>query len=513
MSGMMAYFARRILLVPFTFVAITLMVYAVLRVVPGGPVEQAEMVMKMSAMQGEAGAAGGGDITDTGDMQLDEESLKALQRYYSLDRPVVIGYMQWLGLYPREKRTRIQAVTIQRHPGIFGPLQALNEIKQNELTQFENLLEQHGLVHAGNDYYREMTRHDHSDTPIPEDIRARVETMRLDGFRGRDRHLAWLMERGFTARGQTLYRKIDRDTQAQISGIIEQADSLLRKVSFIDYKLDYIRKTYGFEIEKAGSIYRVEHHFSGILQLDFGRSYTHGRPVIQLIVSKMEVSIQFGLIGYFLSWIVCVPLGVFKALKHRSIFDTGTSFLVFLGYAMPGFVVCLVLLSTVAVRVDWLPLGGYKPDNIDELSFLAAIIGRIRHMLIPVIGYMVGGFATKTILMKNSLLDNLGADYVRTGFAKGLSEKRVVFVHALRNSLIPITAGIGHAIGLLFAGSFLIEKTCNIDGIGLMGYEAVLQRDYPIIMATLVIGVVIRLFGNIISDVVWAMIDPRIRFG
>ena len=134
-------------------------------------------------------------------------------------------------------------------------------------------------------------------------------------------------------------------------------------------------------------------------------------------------------------------------------------------------------------------------------------------MIIPVTGYVIGAFAGMTILMKNSLLENLGQDYVRTAFAKGLSERRVIFVHALRNSLIPITAGIGHALGILFAGSFLIEKTCNIDGMGLLGYQAVVQRDYPIILGLLVILELIGLFGNILSDVIWALIDPRIRFG
>ena len=136
----------------------------------------------------------------------------------------------------------------------------------------------------------------------------------------------------------------------------------------------------------------------------------------------------------------------------------------------------------------------------------------MHHTLVPIFGYLVGSFASMTVLMKNSLLENLGADYVRTAFAKGLPEKRVIFIHALRNSLIPITAGIGHFLGLLFAGSFLIEKVCNIPGMGLLGLDAILQRDYPIILATLVIGVLIRLSGNIFSDLIWALIDPRVRF-
>jgi microcin C transport system permease protein len=137
---------------------------------------------------------------------------------------------------------------------------------------------------------------------------------------------------------------------------------------------------------------------------------------------------------------------------------------------------------------------------------------QIHHTIIPVIGYVLAGFAAMTILMKNSLLDNLGADYVRTAFAKGLSEKRVIYMHALRNSLIPICVGIGHAIGLLFAGSFLIERTCNIPGMGLLGYMSLIERDYPVLMGILVFLVLIRLTGNLLSDLVLALVDPRVRF-
>ena len=156
------------------------------------------------------------------------------------------------------------------------------------------------------------------------------------------------------------------------------------------------------------------------------------------------------------------------------------------------------------------------PDGIHYARVISREVGTYpdtKRTFLPVLCYMVGSFATLTVLMKNSLMENLGADYVRTAFAKGLSERRVVFVHALRNSLIPVTAGIGHALGLLFAGSFLIEKTCNIDGMGYLGFQAIVTRDYPIILGLLVFLVLIRLFGNIISDIIWALIDPRIRFG
>ena len=179
--------------------------------------------------------------------------------------------------------------------------------------------------------------------------------------------------------------------------------------------------------------------------------------------------------------------------------------------AGPALVCETVATTWLAAGWEWLPLGGYKPDNIDELGTLDAIMGRIRHMIIPVTGYMVGGFATMTILMKNSLLENLGADYVRTAFAKGLSERRVIFLHALRNSLIPITASIGHALGLLFAGSFLIEKTCNIHGMGMLGYQSILARDYPVIQGTILIFGLLYIMVNLIVDLIYALVDPRIR--
>lgn len=517
MSGMVAYFTRRLLLVPFTFIAITLMVYSVLRVVPGGPIEQAEIAMKLGAMQGEAAGGSSGDpLGNDSELQLDEESLLALQRYYSLDRPVIIGYLQWLGAWPREDRTRVPVSTLKKHPDIFNPLRQLKRAQTDARRSLTDLLDPVNILYRDGSFYSRLpvTLNDiDSSSDLPETVTRRLIQLQQDGFASRSDHLTWLAQNGYTTEGNFVYHQIEDKSHPELKRLYPEVETALGTMDLTAIKLADIREKYGYLVEDKGKIYYVKDTFSGILQLNFGRSYTHGKPVISLIVSKMEISIQFGLTGYILTWLVCIPLGVFKALKHKSLFDTGTSFIVFLGYAMPGFIVCLVLISTVAVNVDWIPLGGYKPDNIDEMAFFEAILGRFRHMLIPIIGYMVGSFASMTILMKNSLLDNLGADYVRTGFAKGLSERRVVFLHALRNSLIPITAGIGHAISLLFAGSFLIEKTCNIDGMGLLGYEAIIQRDYPIILATLVIGVLIRLFGNIFSDIVWAMIDPRIRFG
>jgi microcin C transport system permease protein len=258
---------------------------------------------------------------------------------------------------------------------------------------------------------------------------------------------------------------------------------------------------------------------SGILQGDFGTSYRYSEPVLTTIVSKFPISAYFGLIGYFSTWLVCLPLGVKKALEHRSTFDTATSVLVFFGYATPGFVACLILLLLLAtdMGLNLFPLGKFRGEHWNEWwaagEYFRCAKDQLWHTAIPVAGYVIGGFATMTILMKNSMLENLNADYVRTAFAQGVSERRVIYVHALRNSLIPICVGIGQALALLFAGSFLIEKTCNIPGMGYLGYTSLVERDYPVGMGILVFTVLIELTGNIISDVVLALVDPRVRFG
>jgi microcin C transport system permease protein len=258
--------------------------------------------------------------------------------------------------------------------------------------------------------------------------------------------------------------------------------------------------------------------FSGILQGDFGISYRYSESVLATIVSKFPISIYFGLIGYILTWVVCIPLGITKALKHRTVFDTASSLVVFIGYSIPGFVAALVLMLMFATSLVWdiFPFGGFRSENWSEMwakgEVWWCIKDQVHHTVIPVIGYMIASFAAMTMLMKNSLLENLGADYVRTAFAKGLSEKRVIYMHALRNSLIPLCVGIGHAIGLLFAGSFLIERTCNIPGMGLLGYMSLIERDYPVLLGILVFGVLLRLTGNLLSDMILALVDPRVRF-
>ncbi len=275
--------------------------------------------------------------------------------------------------------------------------------------------------------------------------------------------------------------------------------------------LEEMKRFYGFD--KPIPI-RYVRWLWNVLHLDLGRSYVYQDPVWEVIRSRFPVSIFLGLTGFLLSYLVCVPLGVMKAVKHGSKFDVASSALVFLGYSVPGWALGTALLVFLGGGsfLDIFPLGGFRPDNWEYLSFWGKVTGQIEHMFLPVVAYMVGSFATQTILTKNALMETLGQDYIRTAFAKGLSERRVIFVHALRNSLIPLATGLGHVFSLILAGSFLIERVFNIDGMGYLGYNALLQRDYPVALGILVIGSMLMLVGNILSDALYAAVDPRIRF-
>lgn len=287
------------------------------------------------------------------------------------------------------------------------------------------------------------------------------------------------------------------------------------KVNFADAKISEemiqkLKKIYGFD-----KPFYLAYIFwlKNVLIFDLGDSSTYSRPVWDVIAERFPISIRFGLIGFLLTYLVCIPLGVAKAIKHGSSFDFVSSVVVFIGYAVPGWVIGILLLVYFGGGSFWnfFPLGGIHSMDYDMLGLWAKIWDNIYHMILPVFCYMMGSFATMTLLMKNSLIENLSQDYVRTAFAKGLKEKTVIFKHTLRNSLIPIATGIGNAFSLVLAGSYLIEKVFNIQGMGMLGYTSLLDRDYPIVLGILVISSILFLLGNIISDFLYCVIDPRIR--
>ncbi len=276
-----------------------------------------------------------------------------------------------------------------------------------------------------------------------------------------------------------------------------------------DNQLALLREYYGFD---KPVLLAYAHYLWDLLRLDLGTSFRYSVPVIGLIVDRLPVSIFYGLVTVILAYGVCIPLGILKAIKHRTLLDSATSALIFLGYAIPGFALGGVLLVLCAVEHDWFPIGGFVSAGFASLSFTEKVGDVASHAVLPVACYAVGLFAVMTMLVKNSLLEQLGADYVRTALAKGLTWRRAVFVHALRNSLIPLATSIGNTLLLFLTGSLLIERVFNIPGIGLLSYEAITQRDYPVVMGLIVVSSVLMLLGHLLSDLCVAAVDPRVRF-
>lgn len=275
-------------------------------------------------------------------------------------------------------------------------------------------------------------------------------------------------------------------------------------------QMQQLREYYGFD---KPVLLSYVYWLKDILSLNLGYSTRYGEPVWESIKQRLPISIFYGIMTMILTYAVCIPLGILKAIKHKTAVDNVTSILVFIGYAVPGYVVGIIAITVFAFYLEWFPLSGFTSNDFDDLSLFGKVADILNHSVLPLIAYMSGSFAVMTFLMKNSLMDNLAADYVRTAMAKGLEFKRAVVGHAMRNSLIPIATNFGQNITLFLTGSFLIEKIFNIDGFGLLGYESLVERDYPVVMGILVIGSLLSLIGNILSDICVALVDPRIKFG
>jgi len=274
-------------------------------------------------------------------------------------------------------------------------------------------------------------------------------------------------------------------------------------------QLEKLREYYGFDKPV------LESYVDWVVKVakgDLGSSYRYNEPVWDVIQSRFPVSLYYGLVTLIITYAVCIPLGVLKAIRHQTAVDNITSLLIFIGYAVPGYVLGALLLLYFSVRLEWFPMGGFISLRFDELSFGGKVLDLIHHSVLPLICYLVGSFAFVTLLLKNHLMDNLASDYIRTAIAKGVSFRKAVTKHAMRNSLIPIATTFGQNIVLLVSGSFLIETVFDINGFGLLGLTAILDRDYPIVMGVVLLASLLLLVGNIISDLLVAVVDPRIRF-
>ena len=251
------------------------------------------------------------------------------------------------------------------------------------------------------------------------------------------------------------------------------------------------------------------------LTFDFGTSFFRDQSVIDLILEKMPVSISLGIWSTLLVYLISIPLGVWKAVRDGSRFDIWSSGVVIIGNAIPGFLFAILLVVVFAGGryLDWFPLRGLTSENWDDLTWPLRVVDYFWHMTLPILAMVVGGFAGLTMLTKNSFLDQINMQYVTTARAKGLSERRVLYGHVFRNGMLIVIAGFPAAfIGMLFTGSLLIEVIFSLDGLGLLGFEAVINRDYPIMFGTLYMFTLLGLILHIISDVTYTLIDPRIDF-
>lgn len=248
---------------------------------------------------------------------------------------------------------------------------------------------------------------------------------------------------------------------------------------------------------------------------DFGDSFFRDRSVVDLILDKMPVSISLGIWTTLLTYLICIPLGVAKAMRDGSPFDVWTSVAIIIGTAIPGFLFAVFLLVIFAggSYLDWFPLGGLASENWQDLSWPNRIKDYFWHIALPIVAMTIGGFAALTMLTKNSFLDQINQQYVLTARAKGLSERRVMYGHVFRNAMLIVIAGFPSAfIGILFTGSLLIEIIFSLDGLGLLGFEAAFNRDYPVMFATLYFFSLLGLLMNLLGDLMYTIIDPRIDF-
>ena len=447
---MKGYFLRRLLLIPPTLVGITLLVFTITRFVPGGPYDR--MLQEASR-----GAEQGGKRSSSGSQAqggLSEEQLEELEEQYGLNKPALVAYGQWLGIVPRETRISKAPFGGQGDERISGNVDAASTTE---------------VVLRGDGRAVRVVREG-------EGIRSAVfadtgTSVEVDGW------------------------KVRYETVA------ERGERYKRRNPGAESVPEYVPRAI---------IYQTR--LSGLFQGDLGRSMVYNDPVHEMILERMPIAMYFGLLTAIITYAVCLPLGVLKALKHRTFIDSASSVLIFLGYSIPGFALGAILLVHLGARMNLFPLFGLVSADFDQLDTAGKVKDLAHHTVLPLLCYIVGSFAALTMMTKNNLMDNLAADYVRTAVSKGASFRKAVFGHAFRNSMIPVATSLGGLVTVFIGGSMLIERVFDIQGFGLLQYQSVIARDVPVIMGTLTIAAFLMLVGHVISDFIVAMVDPRIKF-
>ncbi|HRL97136.1 MAG: ABC transporter permease subunit [Comamonas sp.] len=275
-------------------------------------------------------------------------------------------------------------------------------------------------------------------------------------------------------------------------------------------RLAEIKALYGFDKPAHERFVQMLGQFA---RFDLGRSFFQNKDVWQLIQEKLPVSASLGLWTFFISYLVAVPLGIAKAVRAGSRFDLLTTLVILVGYAIPGFVLGLALLVIFGGQLQWFPLRGLTSSHWADLSLMGKVVDYLWHITLPVLAMVAGSFAVTAMLTKNAFLEEIRKQYVLTARAKGLSERQVLYRHVFRNALLPIVTGFPAAfIGAFFTGSLLIETLFSLDGLGLLSYESVIRRDYPVVLGTLYLFTLIGLVTKLISDLCYVWVDPRVKF-
>ena len=505
-----------------------MIVFSLTRIMPGSPIEQA--LQKQSAGE-EEGGKGSSDGPQGG---INEDDLEKLEEEFDYDKIIPIAYLNWLGAKPREREIikkeiseELLSVETASH-GVLtfkrrGPVLTSSENSKGsqlggewdvklfapgmKLPGEDEILKGYGLTIKAPGQ-TEMTTHRFSGAKSVKDYQDTSVEARLVVF----------------GSGQTIVVEVDANDPTKIistkylkSDGRPEDDGWNFIVQTPDDRKDAAARRYDTTADEVATVYdyRVKvfkTRFNGVLQGSFGKSVKYEDYVIDMILDRVPIALYFGILSSFIIYGVCIPLGIIKGIRHRSLMDNASSILIFIGYSIPGFAFGALLLVYLGARNGWFPLFGLMSEDAESFSSWGKLVDLAHHTVLPLAAYVISGFAGVTMMMKNNLMDNLSADYVRTAVAKGVSFKSAVFKHAFRNSFIPIATGLGGLITIFVAGSLLIERVFDIQGFGMLSFTAVEQRDQTVIMGTLTISAFLMIIGNILSDVIVAMVDPRIKF-
>ena len=663
------YFIRRFLLLFPTLLVISIIVFGITRLAPGGPVEKLMQEMKTMDLGGDSSAAMGQETS------LSEEQKDQLKELYGLDKPTHEAYLIWLGLKPREvskkevtiptgaqefnARVRLPAFSVMELDWDGDGRVRTNEVPKGlgRYVKFEQLdvngdevidateskdvgeiKRAREIVRVAVDANGELSIANPNQLMRDWSVRLKEEPAsqlrEMNTKLGEAADALWeaaaqARNHRFSELARTTWRSAETlaewsarsaeqtaesrpQARHEIALLAEQLGGLNKKLSGF-LKSDYVKLVRDPAREHlaraAASLAEAEKEarkppqalvylsrYMGVLQGELGTSILHGESVWEMIKERFRISTYFGVLTFMAVYLVCIPLGILKAMKHNTWVDNGTSVLIFVGYSIPGYVLGALMMVFLAARMELFPTGGFEGEhyqgtpvasatvNTDTDRFTAKAHGlkdgesvwfegtlpeaepkleperrlyakvidqdtfqlypepeladkpldirrasdtlklmaptpfwdkvkdRVHHTILPLCCYLVGAFALVTMLMKNHLMDNLSADYMRTAIAKGVPFHTAVRRHALRNSFIPIATNLGQLMMLFVSGSFLIETIFDINGFGLLGFKAVLGRDFPVVMGVLMLSASLMLLGNIISDILVALVDPRVRF-